>query len=387
MIELNYNTSRRSFFQFVAIVVCMVAMSSCTLLAELAPVKEDTSKVKDWLVVPVHYATTRKRAAGAALDYLEQRSEKQGLQFGVRNVLIPCPALVEINDETAKRLGWVRIHLDTPLPNGKRPPFPGQEKCLIQDCELSNQEMISHFDKYRADSGSEKVIFFAHGCCATFIASLERSAKIAASMQVPLVVFDWNSPRGFTKYLENETTALQSYDDFYAFLQAVEKYVPASNTILIGHSMGANFVDNALVRRSVRDDFNIPTAKYAEVIFCEPDIDARAYINHNKKIAELAERIRIYFNATDGRLDASATAHGGFERLGRPGELITKLSAIPSQYMIDITGCALGHEIPFFVVPRFSFARSKSLQEVGYESKEVNPNYFIVEKESGYRHQ
>jgi esterase/lipase superfamily enzyme len=363
----------------------MLSLSSCKLLAELAPTKEDTSKIKDWLVIPVYYATTRKRAAGAALDYLEQRSEKHSLQFGVKNVLIPRPALIEISDETIQRMGWIRIHLDTPLPNGKRPAFPPAENCTIKDCELSNRDMVSQFDKYRAASGSKKVIFFAHGCCATFTASLERSAKIAASMQVPLVVFDWNSPRGFTKYLENETTALQSYDAFYAFLNAVEQYVPASDTILLGHSMGAHFVDNALVRRSVRNDFKISTPKYSEVIFCEPDIDARAYINHNTKVSALAEKIRIYFNADDGRLDASATAHGGFERLGRPGVLMPTLNSIPNQYMIDITDCSLGHEIPFFVVPGFSFERRNSLQELGYESQAQNPNYMIIRRLGSYK--
>ncbi|MGL1664055.1 alpha/beta hydrolase, partial [Vibrio parahaemolyticus] len=81
------------------------------------------------------------------------------------------------------------------------------------DTEYSNKEVVSGFDKYREHTKNKRVVFFVHGCCAPFQASLERSAKIAAHMQVPLVVFDWTSPNGFTKYLENETLAEQAYDD------------------------------------------------------------------------------------------------------------------------------------------------------------------------------
>src|SRR6185369_16499358 len=130
---------------------------------------------------------------------------------------------VTVSPETMKRMGWQIIHLDHAMPQGKRPEVPAA--CAIPDKEYANKDVISGFDKYRTESGSKKVVFFVHGCCAPFQASLERSAKIAAHMQVPLVVYDWNSPKGFSKYLENETIVEQTCDDFYDFLNAVEAVV------------------------------------------------------------------------------------------------------------------------------------------------------------------
>lgn len=361
-----------------AVFICM-GLSSCKLLSELAPVKEDLSKIRDWLVVPVYYASTRKRAAGESLDYLEEKSDKPGLEFGIKNVVVPYPEFTEISPETMKRMGWKPIHLDEALPDKKKSPdVPPQNECPIPDKCISTEEIAKSFGGYRDASGSNQVVFFAHGCCATFKASLERSAKIAVCMQVPVVVFDWTSPKGFSKYLENETLAEQSYDDFYAFLNAVEKGLAPADTILIGHSMGAHFLDNALVRRSEREKLGMEVKKYAQVIFSQPDIDAKSFIRHNKALAALADKVRIYFNAEDGRLDASGTAHGGFPRLGRPQELLPKLCALENQEIINITECGTGHEIPFWTVADIS--HGKSVRHAGFELKQAGDHYQIMEK-------
>ena len=350
---------------------------SCTVLSNLAPVKEDTSHVRDWIVVPVFYATTRQRAATEAIDFLEKKAES-GLRFGVKNIVIPAPESTSVSEETRKRMGWQLIHVQTPLPQGKIPDLPAATHCAIPDREIATGDAAFCFDKYRAGSGSQDVIFFVHGCCATFHTSIERSARIAVSMQIPLVVYDWASPRGFSKYLENETLVEQTNDDFFDFLNAVEAVVPASHTILIGHSMGARFLDTALLRRAERTRFGIHAPLYKEVVFSQPDIDARAYIRHNLLIASQAEKTRIYFNANDGRLTASATAHGGFARLGRPGVLLDRLCQIENQDLLNITQCEKGHEIPFAVLACMS--RGESTQKAGFALKPVGSHLFVLEK-------
>ena len=360
-------------------------LNSCTLISELAPTDVDTSHIKDWIAVPVFYATNRQRASSQAIDFSEQRAHK-GLRFGVKNVVVPAPELVHISKDTMKRMGWEIIHLDKPLPKGRTPALP--PSMPFADKEYTIKDVVKGFDQYRADSGSKRVIFFVHGCCATFQASLERSAKIASHMQIPLVVYDWDSPKGFTKYLENETLVEQTTDDFYSFLNAVEAVVPPANTTLISHSMGARFFDAALLRRAERMRFGVPVSKYEEVIFSQPDTDARAYIRHNKEIAAQAEKTRIYFNRKDGRLDASATAHG-FERLGRPGILLERLCKQDNQEMMDITQCAMGHEIPFWVLADVSGTDStahppeETMKEAGYTLNRVGANHFEVQKLAG----
>ncbi len=354
-------------------------LSSCTLLADLAPVKEDNTEVRDWLVLPVFYATTRKRAKSENIEFLEERAEK-GLKFGVKNVVVPAPLMREASDKTRNRLGWKLIHLDSALPDGKKPACPPADSCALPDRELSPEEVVAEFEKYRQKSGKTQAVFFVHGCCATFDGSLDRAGKILAHMQMPLVMFDWDSPKGFTKYLQNETLAEQTYDDFFDFLNSLENLLAPSDTILLGHSMGARFLDNALLRRSERARFKLPFKKYSEVIYSQPDSDARSYIRHNQAVAGQAEKTRIYYNTRDGRLDASATAHGGYERLGRPGALLEKLCQVDDQDMIDITSCASGHEIPFWVVADFS--NGDSVEHAGYLCKENSSHSFVLRKNS-----
>ncbi len=354
---------------------CMI-LSSCKLIDDLAPTPEDKTVVKDWLVVPVFYATTRKRAAGKGINFLEERADS-GLQFGTKNVCVPKPTKLAVSPETIKRMGWQEIHLEKALGKGKKPSIDKPESCPIPDAECPRDKAAPEFDKFRERSGSKQVLIFVHGCCATFDTSLDRAAKIAAHMQIPLVIFDWDSPKGFTKYLENETLAQQFYDDFYAFLNGISKIVPPSDTIILGHSMGSHFVDDALLRRSERTHYGIDVPKFKEVIFCQPDSDARSYIRHNSDITSQTEEVKIFYNTRDGRLDASATAHG-FPRLGRPEELTGQLCKLPTQDIIDITACATGHEIPFWVVADLTHGESTEPQ--GFECKLLSEHHYVLEK-------
>ena len=354
-----------------------ITLSSCKLMSELAPAKEDTTKIHDWMVVPVYYATTRKRAMSKTIDFLEVGADK-GLMFGVKNMVVPAPTNISVSEETRKKMGWQLIHLDKALPQGKKPDAPDGDKCPVADSEYAAGEIASAFDKYRRDCGAKQAMIFVHGCCATFNTSLERAAKISSHLRMPVVVFDWDSPRGFSKYLANETTAEQSLDDFYCFLYKTESVIAPEDTIVLGHSMGARFVNDAFVRRSERLKCKEPVKKYAQIVFCQPDIDARSYIGHNHSITEQADLTRIYFNATDGRLDASATAHGGFERLGRPEKLIDQLCSVDNQEMIDVTEVALGHEIPFWVLA--DLTNHEDVANGGFVCKEEGAHHFVLHR-------
>lgn len=346
-------------------------LGACKILTDLAPVHEDTSKVQDWIVCPVFFATTRK--PDSKQEFTEEPSYDM-FRFGVRNVIVPAPTKVALQKDTMDKLGWKLIHLDKPLENGLKPEIPAD--CKVKDQDFTKEEVAAFFDKYQDESGIDKIVFFVHGCCATFQTSLERAAKLESHMKRPLVVFDWASPRGFTKYLQNETLAEQNYDRFYAFMNAVEEKISPHEIILLGHSMGTRILEEGLLRRSERARLRVPYEKFSETIFCQPDSDARYFINHNKEIVSQSERTEIFYNSMDGRLEASGTAHGGYPRLGRPGELLNTLCKFDNQSMIDVTAAAMGHEIAFWVVSDFS--NKVDVKSQGYEMVEDRKNHFIL---------
>jgi len=351
-------------------------LTACSTMMGLAPVKESTERISDWLIVPVFYATNRVRNTDSnAIDYIEQKNDK-GLLFGIKNIIIPYPASPSLAHDTMEHMGWQSIHLQNPLPPGEVPPILQEHK--MPDQEFSAAQMVKAFDKYYGITGSDEAVLFIHGCCATYKTSMERAAKLTVQMGAPVVVYDWVSPIGFTHYLANETLAEQSYDDFCKFLDAVAKYVPPANTTLIGHSMGAAFVDEALVRRFQRTYGGQVLPKYREIILSQPDIDARSYLKHDKHIVSQAEKTRIFMVLDDSRLKASSLAHGRFERLGRPGPLLSNLCQLDKQDIIDMTITGIGHNLPYNFIA--SMHRTGTINEEGYKAIRKEPHLFVLEK-------
>ncbi|MBX9693976.1 MAG: alpha/beta hydrolase [Cyanobacteria bacterium] len=364
---------------FLLAAVSIFELASCSIISDLAPSKPSNVRTKDWLVIPIFYRTNRaKTAKSKFIDYTEAPNN-DGHYFGVKNIVVPLPDHFALPKDDMDKLGWQLLHVEKPVDLSHRPAVP--QTCKIADREVSAPEIVTAFSSYRQSSDSDQVVVFVHGCCATFDTSLERAAKIAAVMQAPLVIYDWVSPTGFTRYLQNETLAEQEEDDCCQFLTNLETIIPASSTILMGHSMGAHFLDTALVRRFEREYRRGSAPKYRELDLCSPDMDARSYLNHNNAIVSNATQVRIFMSRDDGRLRTSARAHGNFPRLGRPESLLGDLCKTDGQQIIDVTEVGMGHELPFWVVADMHH-KGKPAPEEGFSLESKGKNLFALRKQS-----
>ncbi len=118
--------------------------------------------------------------------------------------------------------------------------------------------------------------------------------------------------------------------------------------------MGALILDEAMVRRSAqRQASSQSTPLFNELIMSNADMDAKTFLNHANLFDTNAAKTRIYISTKDSRMEASALSHGGFNRLGEPGELTEDLSKTGEQEVVDITANDTGHELPFWVVANF----------------------------------
>lgn len=314
----------------------------------MPPPPDDTKGVKDWLVVPVFFATNRAFAGkNGSVDYSEEESPT-GLLFGVKNVVVPFPVRTPLERTTEERMQWQRFNMDHDSKKLKVIP-PPPELCKVTDSTFSKEEMIAALDAYRKRARSLESVVFVHGCCATFETSALRAAKLATHMQVPVLLYDWVSPKGFKNYLKNETLAEQSVDGFLSALNASEKILGAKNMTLVGHSMGAFILDHALLRRKSQGDAASP-AKFNELIMSNADTDGKTFLNHARDFASNAKITRVYFSRSDDRLKYSAYSHGDFKRLGLPGALAKSLTKVPGIQMIDVTASKTNHELPFWLV-------------------------------------
>jgi esterase/lipase superfamily enzyme len=351
------------------LVLCLPVLSSCALLK---PPPDDTKGVRDWLVVPVFYATNRAVGSkGAGIDYSETDNGKD-LTFGVKNVAVPVPIYSPVDHDTEVKMHWQSIHKDDLSKDG--PPAFDATKCEIPDATFNREQVVANFNTYRKASDSGRTVIFVHGCCANFDTSMKRAARLSAHMQVPVLAYDWMSPPGFTAYLKNETLARQALDNFCRFLGRVEKIINPSNITILGHSMGAIFVDEAMVRRSGQNMFNEkPPPRFAELIMSNADVDAQTFLGHASQFDANASKTRVYFSTDDSRLNASAMAHGGFKRLGEPGPLIADLAKVHGLELIDITANNTGHELPFWIIANMhKFGTLGPVKE--YELKAQTPN-------------
>jgi esterase/lipase superfamily enzyme len=260
---------------------------------------------------------------------------------------------------------------------GKAPTI-SQDKCRLKDQVLSREEVVKSFQSYTAATGVHDRVIFTHGCCANFDTSMQRAAKIAAHMGTPVLLYDWVSPVSFTQYLRNETRLEQTTDDFCRFLNNVDKVSDPATVTLLGHSMGAMLVDEALVRRAIRSSYEA-RKPFREVIMSNADVDARTFLKHAPEFISNGAMVHFYISTTDDRLSASALAHGRFERLGRPGKLLNDLARLKGATVVDITAGDTGHEIPFSVVAALHENNPAALGK-SFTLEECAPGYLRLKR-------
>ncbi len=167
------------------ILINLVGLSGCALLT---PPPDDTKGVRNWLVVPVFYATNRAMDdRRGALNYSEVPNEK-ALLFGVKNIAVPVPIYSPLEADTVERMQWQQIHEDAATKDGA-PAFDG-EKCLIRDSPLERDHVVQRFNSYMKTSRSKEIVISVHGCCATFDTSMKRAARLSAHIKVPVILYD-----------------------------------------------------------------------------------------------------------------------------------------------------------------------------------------------------
>ncbi len=317
-------------------------------------VPSDTPALKDWLVVPVFYATNRAFAGKDGSIAYSEEPNGNGLLFGVKNTVVPVPSRSPLDQNTQTKMLWQRFTAkETPSTEPTQPPTAPKcdsNMCTLKDKVMGHDEFVPAIKAYMKETSNPDIVIFVHGCCSTYDRSLERAATLAAHMHAPVLLYDWVSPKGFKMYLANETRAEQTIDDFCRSLANVEKQTDAGNIIMIGHSMGTRLVDQAMVRRAARFSDKTTVPRYKELMFCNADIDAKAFLNHASDVTANAEKTYIFVSRADETLGFSAVAHGGFSRLGAPGPLVNDLAKVDGAEVVDITDNASKHEIPYWIV-------------------------------------
>jgi esterase/lipase superfamily enzyme len=380
--SLGFTTSRslqltEQALAFLRQLLSLIVVASLSTFPISAQAHDASIDARDWLVIPVFYATNRGFVGKeGVIEYSEEPNGK-GLLFGVKNIVVPAPSEAPVDGATQTKMLWGKVSLEPKEKHG--PPAIALDQCKIKNGLLDRDRVVTAFKSYMRNSGSQESTLFVHGCCINFDTAMQRAADLAATMHTPVLLYDWVSPRRFRNYLVNGTRADQTMDDFYKFLTKVEKVADSRNIVLVAHSMGNQFLDQAMIRRyAYYAGAASAPPKFSEIVFSNADVDAQTFLNHADQVVANAEKVRVYFNQTDPRLRLSTFVHGGFKRLGSPGDLLPQLSKVDGLQMVDVTAANLGHAMPNWLVAdvhrRGNLASSKdfklSLTPAGYLSLE-----------------
>ncbi len=331
--------------------------------------------IQDWLVVPVFFATNRTSQAINGIDSYSEKANPNGLTFGVINLAVPLPYNAPVDDASQTKMQWQRMHVAVKK-HTAAPEFD-KDKCTIQNKVFSRDEIVPAFNAYRQSTGNPETVIYVHGCCTTFDTVMRRAAMVASHTQTPVLAYDWVSPTGLRNYLVNQTMADQTKDDFCKFLTKVETLIDPKTTTLIAHSMGNQLVDEAMVRRAELMSVNPSIPKYKELVMSNADVDAIAFLKHGEEFAINGEKTRIYFSTFDKRLRLSTFVHGGFKRVGMPGDLLPQLIKIKDTECIDITANNTGHELPYWLVANMHKYNGVGPAR-GFELKQQPPGYLLL---------
>jgi esterase/lipase superfamily enzyme len=199
----------------------------------------------------------------------------------------------------------------------------------------------------RGTAVHDGTVLYVHGYATSFRRGVAQGAEIAhrGSFRGPMIVFAWPAhtalatwPSAYAiisrAYRQDSTLAFKSHDAFRAALDAVLDVTPARSLTVVGHSLGAQLVAEALLRpSSVRD--SLSAAPLNALVFFAPDISAERFRDSlAAPMTSIASRRIIYASTQDRMLTISRLVNHSARAGQKGGERLLTGSDIE---IVDVT--------------------------------------------------
>src|ERR1700730_4102377 len=251
--------------------------------------------------VPLLFVTDRQRAASPETD-LYGSTPSNVLEFGrVKTVIDEIGGIRTSLIAGAKRVA-------TPKSMGK-----SQVNGLQQITEKELVNLLGSAGAKR-DHNPVRVLLFVHGFNVQFYEAAISTARLATSMQLPLVpvFYSWPSQGAVKGYWRDEDTVSTSVVRFTPFLSRLLSG-PADEVVIVCHSMGARVVTRALGELA-RNNTNLTALK--KVVYAAAALDAEEFTSQLPSLRRIPNvGITLYAASDDLALRLSKFIHQ-FRRLG-----------------------------------------------------------------------
>lgn len=170
---------------------------------------------------------------------------------------------------------------------------------------------------------NREVTVFVHGFNTNFGEGLYRHAQMRHDFEVPglSVHFSWPSAASLAAYGTDREAALVARDQLEELLALLSR-ANLSRVVVVGHSMGAFLVMEAMRQIAIRNETAV-LRKTTTVILIAPDVDVQVFRRQMGELARHDVSVYVFSSSRDRALLVSARLRGQQERLGSLSDAAT----------------------------------------------------------------
>ncbi|QRM54391.1 alpha/beta fold hydrolase [Sinorhizobium sp. BG8] len=255
-------------------------------------------------IVPIYVATTRMRSDNLSLPYSAGRSPT--LNFAKFDIGIP------------------KTHVPGHVEKTGRVPDPARHFTAVTYQQIKDRErFIAALNAALAQRAPEnqEIFIFVHGYNNNFADSIFRNAQITYDYNIKSVSlhYAWPSGGAIPLYVFDRDSALVARRGLAETLEIAAR-TKARRIVLVGHSMGAYVVTEALRdlaitgRRWVLD-------RLGGVVLAAPDIDVDVFQTQVEDMGQIPRPFTIIVSRRDRALGISRRLAGGHPRVGSGSDI------------------------------------------------------------------
>lgn len=255
-------------------------------------------------VIPLLIATARTRSDDLNIAYSRGRSDE--VNFSTVDVVIP------------------KMHRSGNVETSSSVPDPRRHFSAIDYSKIANdQAMINEINRRLSPRpvSQREIFIFVHGYNNNFAEGIFRNAQIVHDYDIGSlpIHFSWASAGNFTRYLYDRDSAFIARDALAETLQLASQ-TNASGIIIVGHSMGAVVVMEALRTLSMRKQKDT-LKRIKGVLLAAPDLDPDLFRSQLSDVDPIPKPFTIIVSRRDRALDISRRLTGGDARVGSGADI------------------------------------------------------------------